>query len=142
MAQQISDLLHGCTLFQQVSCTRMPEAVRTAPTASDACRLHSPTRDFPESATSDRPVWWLQRQEQIPARGPWPRLLDVCQDGIAYFTLQRILLSASAFRVIHRERLRAPVEITQQKTRYLAAAQSVQGQKEQNGFGAQRGRIV
>src|ERR1035441_8402521 len=133
MAQQISDLLHGCALFQQMSGTGMPQAVRAAPPASDACRLHSSTRNSPECAISDRPVWRLQRQEQIPARGPRPHLLDVCQDGIANFTLQRILLRAAAFGVIHRERLRAPVEVTQQQTRYLAAAQSVYCQKEQDG---------
>ena len=90
-----------------MSGTRMPQAVRAASSASDACRLHSSIRDFPERTTSDRPVRRFQRQEQIPAGGPRPRLLDVFQDGIAYFTLQRILLCASAFRVVHRERLRS-----------------------------------
>ncbi len=122
MAQQISDLLHGCALFQQMSGTGMPQAVRAASPASDACRLDSSVRDFPERATSDRPKWRLQRQEQIPAGGSRPPLLDVCQDDIAYFTLQRILLRASAFGVVHRERLRVPVEVAHQQTLYLAAA--------------------
>jgi hypothetical protein len=87
MAKQISDFLHRCALFQQVSGTGMPQAVRATSPALDACRLHSSTRDFPERATSDHPVWRLQRQKKIPARGTRPRFLDVCQDGIAYFTL-------------------------------------------------------
>ncbi len=39
MTQQIPDLLQGCTLFQQMSGTRMPQTVRSASPALDACRL-------------------------------------------------------------------------------------------------------
>jgi hypothetical protein len=87
MTQQISDLLQGCTLFQHMSGTRMPQAVRTASSASDTDRLHSSTRDFPESTPSDRPVRRIQRQEQIPAGSLRPSLLKVLQDGITHFAL-------------------------------------------------------
>ena len=55
---------------------------------------------------------------------------------------RRIFLRASAFGVVHRERLRAPVEVAQQQTRYLPAAQSVNRQQEQDGSGAQRGGAI
>jgi hypothetical protein len=87
MTQQISDLLQRCTLFQQMSDTRMPQAVRTASPASDAYNLHSSTRDCPESTPSDRTVRRIQRQEQIPAGSLRPSLLKVLQDGITHFAL-------------------------------------------------------
>ena len=48
MTQQIADLLQRCALFQQMSGTRMPQTVRAASPASDACGLDSSARHFPE----------------------------------------------------------------------------------------------
>ena len=95
MAEQISGSPSGMRLVPAGELHRhVADCAGRAP-ASDSCRLHSSTRDFPERARADRSVSWLQSQEQIPAGEPRPRLLDVCQDRIAYFTLQRILLSTS-----------------------------------------------
>src|ERR1017187_1207165 len=104
-----------------MSGTSVPQTVRSASPASDACRFHSCTRDAPEAAVPDASVRWFQREEQTRVGGPRTRLPDVCNDGVTHFMLQRIFLCTSAFRVVHRERLRAPVEVAQQQARYLPA---------------------
>lgn len=91
---------------------------------------------------ADAAVWRIQREEQIPAGGLRARLSDVFQDGVAHLTLQWVFLYASPLGVVHRERLQPPVEVAQKQARYLAAAQPINRQEQQDGFSAQGDRAV
>jgi len=45
-----------------------------------------------------------------------------------------VFLYASPLGVVHRERLQPPVEVAQKQARYLAAAQPINRQEQQDGF--------
>src|SRR5262249_26423966 len=105
-----------------MSGARVSQTVRSAPSASDADCVDSCARDAPEAAVSDAAVRRIQRQEQIPAGRPRTRPENVFQDGFAHLMLQWVCLHTSALGVIHHERLRLPVEVTQLEARYLPAA--------------------
>jgi hypothetical protein len=67
MTEQVADLFQRRALFQKMRSASMAQTVRTVPAATDACLPYTAARNIPQCRSANRPVWWIQRQEQIAA---------------------------------------------------------------------------
>ena len=77
------------------------------------------------------------RNKQKPRLAARPASLQVRQDRFTDLILNRIVLNSTAFGSSHGKGLTSPVEIVEPKPRHFAAAQSVDGQEQENCLGSQ-----
>jgi hypothetical protein len=99
--------------------------------------FESAAHNMPHSKRGHRTTRLLKRHEDIAGRAARPHL-QIAQDRLPDFVLQRITLISSALGTFDAERLFAPINIDQQQTRNLAAPQRIDGAQQQNSVSAQR----
>ncbi len=76
----------------------------------------------------------------MAARTLRPAFLQVTDNRLANFVLNRILLDSTALRPPNGKSLVAPIEVGQSKLRYLAAAQTVNSKQQKGGLSAKIAR--
>src|SRR5436853_3479666 len=111
MAKKISNFLQRCASPEQPRGASMTEGMRTTVSRHQARSHHSLPDELPHWREAYGSVRSIRRNKKMTARTLWPTALEIANDRIPHFVLNRILLDAPALRMSNSERFIAPVEI-------------------------------
>ncbi len=133
MPEMVANLLQGKARREEVACTGVAQAVRSARGQGEAEAAQMGVRDRRDARRRQRTNRGAERQEQRPMPAARSHYAQVTQDGLAHDGQQRIALSTTLLRSRNVDQFSFPIQIVQLQLRDLASPQSVHREQHQDG---------
>jgi len=142
MAEMIADGIQRQAFGQEMTGTGVAQGMGTAVGSVDTQVVETTAGDVVEPAGRERTEGGSEGEEHLPAPTTRARLSEVAHDGAAHFMAQGVELGAVLLGAHNRHALLDPIDILEPQPGDLTAAQTIDGEEQQDGAIADVTRLL